>query len=283
MGLLSDLTSLGFETEGIEIFEKKKPAGQTGETAAAVVEKKEEDFLFSKKYECPCCGETFAVPTVRAGKIRPVSQDDDLRPVYDHIDPLKYDAIVCQFCGYSALSRNFKTMMPIQRKKLKELIMPKFKGIPPAGETLSYDEAILRYKMVLLCDIVGLGKNSRKAYTNLKLGWVIRGKLEHLDDTVKEEEKKKLQEEEMECIRNAYEGFQMALSSESFPMCGMDEVTVSYLTAVLAFKLGEYKESLKYLGSIVMNGSASSRIKGKALDLKEQIKEQVKEQTKSES
>ncbi len=295
MGLLSDLISLGFDTEEIEIYEKKKSSDRTEESAAVVVEKKEEDFLFSKKYECPCCGETFTMPSIRAGKIRPVSQDDDLRPVYEHIDPLKYDAIVCPFCGYGALSKNFKTMMPVQRKKLKEFITPKFKGLAPAGETLTYDEAILRYKLVLLCDIVGLGKSSRKAYTSLKLAWVIRGKLEHMDEAPGEEklqeedkqklleEKKKLQEEEQECIQNAYEGFRMAFSSEGFPMCGMDEVTISYLTAVLAFKLGKYKEALQYLGSIVVNSQASSRIKGKALDLKDQIKEQVKEQAREQA
>ncbi|MBR1866483.1 MAG: DUF2225 domain-containing protein [Lachnospiraceae bacterium] len=277
MGLLSDLSLFGFETDDIELYAKKKQKeaaeSETQEQAKVI---REEDYLFSKKYECACCGEEFKALSIRAGKARPVGQDDDLRPVYESIDPLKYDAIVCPQCGYAALSRYFKTMMPVQRKKLKEEIMPKFKGMQISEDVYSYDEAIMRYKLVLLCDVVGMGKNSRKAYTCLKLAWVIRGKLEHEDAVMTPDTKKRLHAEELECIQNAYDGYRMAFSSEGFPMSGMDEVTLSYLVAILAFKLGDYRESMQYVANILGNSSVPSRIKNKAIDLKEKIREQVK-------
>lgn len=277
MGLLSDLSMFGFETEDIELYAKKKQEeAAEGEAQAQAKVVREEDYLFTKKIECACCGEEFKVLSVRAGKVRPVGQDDDLRPVYEGIDPLKYDAIVCPECGYAALSRYFKTMMPVQRKKLKEQVMPKFKGMQISEDVYSYDEAIMRYKMVLLCDVVGMGKNSRKAYTCLKLAWVIRGKLEHEGAVMMPDTKEKLHAEELECIQNAYDGYRMAFSSEGFPMCGMDEVTLSYLVAVLAFKLGNYREAMQYVANILGNGSVPSRIKNKAIDLKEKIREQVK-------
>lgn len=55
----------------------------------------------------------------------------------------------------------------------------------------------------------------------------------------------------------------------------MDEITVTYLTAELAFRLGKYRESLKLLSRILGNNNVSSRIKEKAVDLKEKIRAQV--------
>lgn len=42
---------------------------------------------------------------VRAGKTRLIGSDSDLRPKYSGIDAIKYDAIVCPYCGYASLSR----------------------------------------------------------------------------------------------------------------------------------------------------------------------------------
>ncbi len=67
----------------------------------------------------------------------------------------------------------------------------------------------------------------------------------------------------------------MAFSTEDFPISGMDEITVTYLTAELAFRLGKYRESLKLLSRILGNNNVSSRIKEKAVDLKEKIRAQV--------
>ena len=85
-----------------------------------------------------------------------------------------------------------------------------------------------------------------------------------------------LHKEEMECVEHAYEGYSMAFSNESFPMSGMDEMTVSYLLAELAFELEKYRESLKMLSNIIGNNAVSSRLKNKAVDLKERIRAQIK-------
>lgn len=236
---------------------------------------REEDILFPKTYQCPVCDKTFKTLAVRAGKIRSIGQDEDLRPLYKEMDPIKYDAIVCPYCGYGALSRYFDSVMPIQKKKLRAEIKEKFKGIEVSTDLFSYEEAIMRYKMVLLCDVVGGVKNSRKAYTCLKLAWVIRGRMEKEELKLEPSEYEKLFAEEMECIQNAYDGYVLAFSTEDFPMSGMDEITVTYLNAELAFRLGKYRESLMLLSRILGNINVSSRIKEKALDLKQKIRAQV--------
>ena len=74
----------------------------------------EADKLFDKKYTCPICEHNFTSKTVRSGKARMVRTDMDLRNVYDGIEPLKYDVILCPKCGYAALARFFPNVTSIQ-------------------------------------------------------------------------------------------------------------------------------------------------------------------------
>lgn len=278
MGLFSGLEAFGFKTSDMKVFAAEKttkPVSSEEKEEKKEVVIKEEDCLFPKTYQCPVCDKEFKTLAVRAGKIRTIGQDDDLRPLYKEMDPLKYDAIVCPHCGYAALSRYFGTVMPIQGKKLRAEVKANFTGMELPLDVFSYDEAIMHYKMVLMCDVIGNVKGSRKAYTCLKLAWVIRGKLEKEGEKMSLEERKKYREDEMECIQNAYDGYVQAFSSENFPMGGMDEITVTFLNAQLAYKLGKYRESLQLLSRVLGNKSVSSRIKDKALDLKEKIREQI--------
>ena len=79
---------------------------------------------------------------VRTGKVKLLSADSDLRPKYQMVDSLKYDALVCPHCGYAALSRFFKFMLPAQAKMIRENITANFKGIDTSASTYSYDDAI---------------------------------------------------------------------------------------------------------------------------------------------
>lgn len=279
MGLFAGLESLGFNLSGVEIYKHKEEKEEKNPSETAKKEDillREDECLFLKTYECPICDKKFKTLAVRTGKVRSIGQDEDLRPLYRELDAIKYDAIVCPNCGYAALSRYFNTMMPVQAKRLRAKVQPKFRGIQLSEDVFSYDEAITHYKMVLLCDVMGEVKNSRKAYTLLKYAWVLRGKVEKEGPKMSEEECEKLRDDELECIKNAYEGYVMAFSSENFPMSGMDEVTVTYLTAELAFRLERYREALQLVSRIISKQSVSSRIKDKALDLKERIRSQVK-------
>lgn len=281
MSLFSGLETLGFDTNNINIYEKKKDKPTEEKQEEQITKQityKEEDYLFQKSYKCPICDKSFKSLTVRTGKLRVVDKEDDLRPVYRELDPIKYEPVVCCYCGYASLSRYFETIMPLQAKRLRAEVKSSFSGFKEADTDIySYDVAIMRYKMVLYCDVIGNVKSSRKAYTCLKMAWVIRGKLEKEGDLLTKEERNKLQEDELECIKNAYEGYCLAFSSETFPMSGMDEMTLTYLVAELAFRLGNYREALQLLSRIIGNGNVAVRIKDKAVDLKERIRAKVKE------
>lgn len=233
----------------------------------------EADFIFEKTYHCPVCDEEFKAKTVKTGKVKLESADTDLRPKYHLLDSLKYDAIVCPKCGYSALNRFFNYMTSTQAKLIKEQISNNFKGTPDEGEILTYDEAIARHKLALVNTIVKKGKISERAYTCLKLAWLIRGKTETLpaDTPDYEQVKKELAGEELEFLSKAYEGFMSAFEKELFPMCGMDEITITYLIADLARRCGRYEEASRWVSRVLISREANERIKAKARDIKELI------------
>ena len=272
--LFAGLESLGLKIKkDINVFEQdKKEERQAAQGETKPKEISEESLLFDKTHKCPVCDSEFKCKMVRTGKAKLVSQDMDLRPKYQGIDPLKYDAILCPVCGYASLNRYFNFVMSSQAKHIKEQISSTFKYTSENGKTYSYDEAITRHKMALLNTVVKRGKVSERAYTCLKLAWLFRGKREvMMQGEYSKEEAKALYEEEKECLKNAHEGFVAAFSQEEFPMCGMDQYTVTFLVAELSRRIGEYEEAKRWVSKVLVARDANRRIKDKAVALKESL------------
>lgn len=272
MGLFSNLGQFGLgKLEKMDVFEedvKKEGSDDAAEEKHTVME---EDLLFDKGYTCPVCDQEFHSKMVRTGKVKLLSADTDLRPKYQLVDSLKYDALVCPKCGYASLSRFFKFMLPAQAKMIRENITTNFRGIDTAGNTYSYDDAIARHQLALANAVVKKAKTSEKAYTCLKIAWLYRGKAESLpkDTENYNQEIKELKQQEVELLNNACEGFLSAYSKESFPMCGMDELTVTYLVADLCRRTGRFDESARWISRVLTSRTANERIKNKARDIKE--------------
>lgn len=278
--LFSGLEAFGLgKMSNLDVYASDEKNTKKQAEGAEADEKKitEEDFIFDKSYTCPVCDKDFKSKTVKTGKVKLISADTDLRPKYQHVDSLKYDAIVCPNCGYSALNRFFNYMTSAQAKQIKEQISSSFKGIGNNEEVFSYDDAISRHKLALVNTIVKKSKLSERAYTCLKTAWLLRGKAEALAaDTEGQNNKEviaELQKEELEFLTNAYEGFIEAFSKEMFPMCGMDENTMTYLVAELARRIGKYDESSRWISKVLIARDANERIKSKARELKELLKQ----------
>ena len=235
----------------------------------------EEDIIFDKTYTCLGCDSEFKAKTVKSGKLKLQSLDSDLRPRYLQADPLKYDAILCQKCGYAALNRFFKSVTSVQADLIRKNISVNYKPVPEPEGIYTYDDAIARHKMALINAIVKKAKTSERAYICLKIAWIIRGKAETLpkDTPNYDQEIEKLKKEELEFISNAYEGFNEAFMKESFPMCGMDENTITLLVAELARKTGKNDEASRWVSRLLVSKDVSDRIKEKAREIKELIKE----------
>ena len=282
MGLLSGLGDLGLgKLEGIDIYSKEEPKqggkSQAAKDEPAVKEISENDFLLDKTITCPVCGNVFKTRALKTNKARIIGQDQDLRPRYEYIDPIKYDVIVCSKCGNTSMTKYFGPMSDTQSKLIKANLAGRVHGVP-YKETYDYDDALKRYQLALACAVIKKAKDSEKAFTCLKMAWVIRGKAEglDLDDPTYDEQMEQLRKDELEAIRGAYEGFMSARSKEIFPIAGMDEPSLEYLLAVLASKCGEYEMAGKMVSAVLGSRTANDRIKDKARGLKEQIQYELK-------
>lgn len=278
MGIFSGLEKFGFvNNEHLDVYDTEKAKAKQeheGEQSRPQTAIEETDFLFDKSQVCPICDKSFTARTVKTGRVKTISHDSDLRPKYSHIDVLKYDAIVCPECGFAALSRYFKPLSPTQAKWIREQITASFQGFTIPKDVYSYDDAIAMHKLALMSTIVKHGKVSERAFCCLKLAWLYRGKWEECQN---EEEKKQIKQEERELIEKAYEGFSSAFSNEGFPMCGMDELTVTFLVADLARQLEYYDTALQWIYRVITSQNANERIKDKARTLKEQIFDEQKQ------
>lgn len=283
MGIFSGLEKFGLgKLKDTELYKEEKTNDKANENngqnkPAIKHEVTEEELLFDKTYTCPVCYKEFKTKAVRTGKAKLLSADTDLRPKFQTVDSLKYEAIVCPHCGYAALTRFFEHIISVQAKFVREEISSNFNGLEIKGEAYTYDEAIARYKLALLNTVVKKGKASEKAYTCLKLAWVIRGKAETLpkDTENYEDVLKELKNEEDELIQNAYEGFSSSFTKESFPICGMDELTVTYLIADLARRSKQFDIANRWVSQVITSRTANERIKNKAREIKELIKEDM--------
>lgn len=276
MGILSGLGNLGLGgLEGMDIFEEEKKPEQQ---AAEVPKIEEKDLIYDKTFTCPVCDKEFSAKIMKSGKAKLLGTDSDLRAKYEGIDPVKYDVELCPHCGYAALGRYFTGLTSTQAKMIREKVSAKVQIHSYEGETYSYEHAMERYKLALVCAVVKHARASEKAYICLKSAWLLRGWAESLKESGEAEEKTiaALEQQENEYLQNAYKGFVEARQSESFPMCGMDEITVDYLLAVLATRFKKFDIASRMVASILASPSANARMKEKTRELKEEILQQLK-------
>lgn len=273
--LFSGLESMGLgNMSGLDIFgdgKKKEEEKKKVEVKKIVIDEK--TLLLNKSFKCPLCDHEFRSKVVKTGKAKLVSQDTDLRPRYQELDAIKYDVIACPACGYAALARLFTTLGSVQGKLIKEKISATFMGLGPMGETYSYDDAIARHKLALVNAVVKRAKVSERAYLCMLIAWLDRGKRETLPAETPNREalSEKLIVEEKEFLRQAKEGFKDAFTKESFPLCGLDEHTATYVIAALSAETGSYEEALRWTSQLITSRNANDRIKERARNLKDMI------------
>ncbi len=274
--LLSGLESLGLGAvsemgvyEDVESKEKKENG------TVQVHEKTEIDFLFEKTYNCPVCDNEFKCSAVRTGKAKLIGTDTDLRPKYQGVDPLKYDAIVCPRCGYAALTRFFNVITTPQSKLIMEQISQRFSANLKLEGVYSYDDAILYHRLALASAVVKRSKLSERAYTCLKTAWLLRAKQEEAD--VAEKDKQELHAQELEFLKNAYDGFMEATAKENYPICGMDETALFCVLADIGRRIGRYDEAGRLISKVIVSRNAPERVKNKAREIKELIAAEMQE------
>ncbi len=279
--LFSEFQDLGLGdlADGDLFAEEEKPVVKREPVQVKeVVQLGEPDLLFDKSFVCPVCDEPFKNKTIRTGKNRLLRIERDLRQVYTPVDQVKYDVVACPRCGYAALTRYFEGPTRMQVENVRKQICVEYRPQKWGEEYYTYEDARKRLGLALANAKAKMSKSSEKAFICLKMAWLLRGERDVLDKNAPdyEEAKKENEAAEMEFLQNAYKGFVLARQKESYPMCGMDEPTTDYLLAALAFECGDYQTASKMVSTVLLSRTASSHIKDKTRDLKEEIVEAVK-------
>lgn len=219
------------------------------------------ELLYDKRYQCPVCDKSFTSKAIRSGKNRIVSTDTDLYSKYNIVNPLIYDIILCTSCGYAALSKNFEDLRATQVKWIRDEISSKYKP-QHYPDILTTKHAIDRYKLALLSAMVKKARNGEKAYLCLKIGWLYRD----LGDTANE----------LTYLTSARDSFKEAFSKERFPIFELDELTTMYIISDISRRCGDYEDSLRWISDLIFKPGIPSRLKSRAIDLKDTIREESK-------
>ena len=278
MGLLKGLNVFGLDKlENISIYEQKKETIVEKEVSKKKLEDyKDEDLIFDKTYQCPCCNNTVKAKMVRAGKSIAKETEMDLRTTFRNIDIHKYGVASCSICGYTAMHGAFLFLTFRQGKLIQEKISNDYHCDESIRDATSYTypQAISLHQLALINAIIKKSKASEKAIIALKTAWLFRGQQEELQVKSPNDHTKlkELQEKECEFLKVAFQGFYQAREKESFPVCGMNEPTLDYLLAVLGYKTNQKKDCLKLLANVLTSKIANAKLKNNALLLKETIK-----------
>lgn len=215
-----------------------------------------ENVLYDKTYTCPICEKKFKSKTIKSGKNRLLNTDIDLKPNYETTNPLLYDCIVCNNCGYAALSKNFEKVSFTQIKLIKEQISSQYKP-RTYPQYINEEEAIIKYKLVLLSALTKKSKNGEIGYICLKIAWLYRG--------LKDEKN------EIRFLKYVLEKFEATYNNETFPIFELDELTIAYIIATISLRLKDYEKATKWISFVILDRNVPARLKSKAIDLKELI------------
>lgn len=257
--IFKELKEIGFEDlQQVDLF----PAKSKENEKEREENKKRftvEEVLYDKTYTCPVCYKEFKSKAIRSGRNRLLNVELDLKANYDIVNPLLYECIVCESCGYAGLSKTFNSLTASQIKWIKEKVCTQYKvhHYPPI---LSDKDGVLRYKLALLNSSVKKAKDGEKAYICLKIAWLYRDMKE-----------KELEEE---FLQYALTGFENAYNTERFPIFELDEHTTAYIIADLYRRKKDYEKAMQWISVLVIDKSIPLRLKTKALHLKGIISEE---------
>ena len=140
-------------------------------------------------------------------------------------------------------------------------------------DVYSYDDAIERFKLALYDGIILDVSNLEKAYICLKTAWLYRGKLEEMTRG-SDEEKQQLHDYEMAFLKQAYDGFKLAVETEKFPQLGIDLLTTQYLIGELARRQGNLDEAFEIMAKLSISNMIGQRLKTRVKKMKEIIVEE---------
>ena len=131
------------------------------------------DSLYSKEVVCPVCSKKINVTKVKSRACKVLKRDSDFCVHYEGINPIFYDAWVCENCGYASQADKFLDITHREADKLKAKLMTKWKKHSLDGER-DIDTAIEAFKLVLISHQFRDVKSSELAKVCIRIAWLYR-------------------------------------------------------------------------------------------------------------
>ena len=201
--------------------------------------------LYTKEITCPVCSKKFGVTKVKSRACKVKERDTDFCIHYESVNPLFYDAWVCENCGYAAQADKFFEITPKEAEIISGKITPKWKKRSFGGER-SIETAIEAFKLVLLNHQLRGIKASELAKVCVRIAWLYRFKSN-------EEEK------ENEFLRYALKYYTETYEKEKFPVDKLDESTCVYMIAELHTRIGNYDDAVKWFSRLISSSEARKK------------------------
>lgn len=219
--------------------------------------------LYNKEVVCPVCSQKFQATKVKARACKVKSRDSDFCVHYEGINPILYDAWVCENCGYANQSEKFEEITQSEADILRKKPLPKWKKHSLSGER-DVDTALEAFKLVLISHDFRGAKASEFAKVCLRIAWLYRYKGDS--------------EEEAKFISHALDYYKQAYEKERFPVDKLDESTCEYMIGELSFRAGNYNEAVKWFSRLI--GSEEARKKPALIEAAREQYQLVKEKLK---
>ncbi len=200
------------------------------------------EFLYSKEIECPVCSHKFKVTKVKARGCKVEKRDSDFCVHYRTINPLFYDAWICEHCGYAAQADKFFDITYNECNTLRKKLMPKWTRRSFEDER-SVDDALEAFKLILISHQIREIKASELAKVCMRIAWLYRYRG---DD-----------EKELEFVKHALKYYIETYENESFPADKLDGDTCIYMIGELNFRAGNYEDAVKWFSRLI--GSQEAR------------------------
>ncbi|MEN2777309.1 DUF2225 domain-containing protein [Acetivibrio clariflavus] len=198
------------------------------------------DALYSKELVCPVCKNKIEVTKVKSKACVVSSKDTDFCLYYEGINPILYEAWVCEYCGYAALGERFEELTDKQAQKIKTGISPYWKSRSFNGER-NIDLALEAYKLALYNLQKIEAKSSELAKVCIRIAWLYRMKKD---------------EREYDFLKHALRFYLDTYENEKFPVNKLDEYTCMYMIAELYRRTGNVDEAVLWFSRLITSPGA---------------------------
>lgn len=230
------------------------------ESGPVVIKEEHFDQLLHREITCPVCGHSFKAHVVKESKLKQLKRTEELRVLYEDIDPLYYNVLICPECLYARKHDEFSKLDDLWKKKLLATINERKNKYPLDFTNRNTLGFILQTYLIAVECCECLGKRSldeKIAGLWLNLGWLY-------EEMEKSAEAIQAKLQALDKYKNAY---LMGAGG------GEQDHKMEYLIGKLSWERGQTKEAREYLFKAATRRDGHSLLKQMAQDLLEEIKQ----------